>query len=437
MNKRHLLLLLLFVFPLLTKAQEKQEFGIKFSGFVKNDYFFDSRQTVNIREGHVLLFPLPIVKDADGKDINAQSSFNYLSIQSRLTGKITGPDAFKAKTSGVLEADFFGNENTNFQDVNGFRLRHAYVNMKWTKTELLFGQFWNPLFVHTCFPGVISFNTGAPFQAFSRNPQIRLTQKFSDFSLIAALLSQRDFTSPGGSSALRNSSTPDVHLQLHWGVKNDSLKTEFLAGIGVEYKTLRPRISSTTGVAPALVSHKVNETVSSYTTVAFAKIQLPAVTVKLYGLYGQNTFDLTMLGGYAVDTISNPLTGELKYQPVNIAATWLDVSTNGKKVQFGIFAGYTKNLGTEKELGFVNKSNITSALALTSRGSNIESMMRVSPRVVFISGKLQLTFELEYTSAAYITKSESGILNIDNKAKITGTENVANTRALFAVIYNF
>jgi hypothetical protein len=170
---RKLVLFLIILSPCILKAQEEEKsYGIKFSGFVKTDVFYDTRQTVSIREGHFLLFPAAKDLDADNNDINGKSGFNILSIQTRLLGKITGPDAFGAKTSGLIEADFFGNENSSFSDVNGFRLRHAFVKLNWQKTELLIGQFWHPMFVTDCYPGVISFNTGAPFQPFSRNPQI-------------------------------------------------------------------------------------------------------------------------------------------------------------------------------------------------------------------------------------------------------------------------
>ncbi|HOD67757.1 MAG TPA: hypothetical protein PKM94_13830, partial [candidate division Zixibacteria bacterium] len=96
-----------------------QDFGIKFSGFVKSDFFHDSRQTVSLREGHFLLYPAGISRDVRGEDVNDRGSFNYLAIQTRLTGAITAPDAFGAKVSGVLEADFFGNESAALVDANG------------------------------------------------------------------------------------------------------------------------------------------------------------------------------------------------------------------------------------------------------------------------------------------------------------------------------
>ncbi|MBP7497800.1 MAG: hypothetical protein KA792_09070, partial [Bacteroidales bacterium] len=149
MNRLYFLSLIIAI-PVFVKAQENS-FGVKFNGYVKNDFFYDSRQVVSIREGHFLLYPAAKSPDADKKDVNAVPNFNFLSIQSRLTGKITGPDAFGAKTSGVIEADFFGNENAAFVDANGFRLRHAFVKLSWEKTELLTGQYWHPLFQPGCF----------------------------------------------------------------------------------------------------------------------------------------------------------------------------------------------------------------------------------------------------------------------------------------------
>lgn len=86
------------------------------------------------------MYPKEKQFDADGVDINDKASFNFLSIQTRLTGKISAPDAFGAKTSGVLEADFFGNENAAFVDNNGFRLRHAFVKLNWEKPNCLPGK---------------------------------------------------------------------------------------------------------------------------------------------------------------------------------------------------------------------------------------------------------------------------------------------------------
>ena len=408
--------------PVIVHAQESREqpkYGISFSGFVKTDAFYDTRQTVSIREGHFLLYPENVSPDANGYDINAGANFNILSIQSRLKGTITTPDAFGAKTSGVLEADFFGNENANFSDVNGFRIRHAFVKLNWKSTELLAGQYWHPMFIAESFPGVISFNTGAPFQPFTRNPQIRVTQSFSGLKIIYAVFSQRDFTStgPDGASSkyIRNSGIPNAHVQIQY--KADSLNT--LVGAGLDYKTITPELFTVdyTGTN----KFKSDRSLSSLSAIGFVNINLRPVTVKIEGVYAQNAFDMVMIGGYAVQQVTDSTTGTKEFTNLNTASVWTEIHTNGSRVQFAVFGGYTKNLGS---------SDLIEG-PFYARGSNIDHIFRLSPRIVFISGKLSVALEGEYTSAAY------GTANGDGKGGVTNATSVANTRGMLAFIYHF
>ena len=117
------------------KPADPATWGIKFGGFLRNDMFYDSRQVVSARpanQGELLLYPAAKSIDAKGNDINDVSSLNINSITSRLSGSVTGPDAFGAKTSGILEAEFFGNANGN---ENVLRLRHAFARLDWDKTQ--------------------------------------------------------------------------------------------------------------------------------------------------------------------------------------------------------------------------------------------------------------------------------------------------------------
>ena len=397
----------------LVAQEEENSFGIKFSGFVKTDVFYDTRQTVSVREGHFLLWPAAESLDPDNNDINAVSNFNILSIQTRLLGKITGPDAFGAKTSGLIEADFFGNENPAFSDVNGFRLRHAYVKLNWEKTELLIGQFWHPMFVTDCYPGVISFNTGAPFQPFSRNPQIKLTRKIGELKLILAAQSQRDFANrlvgsgTQTSSYLRNSGIPDMQLQVHYSAGPD-----FIAGMGGGYKIIVPQIKTS-------ANYQTKEKTSALSALAFFKVRLNAVTIKAEGVYGQNACDFLLPGGFAVKDTLDYTRNLVEYTPISAWAAWTDINTNGKTLQAGIFAGYAKNLGS--------KDNINGPVY--GLGTDIAQVFRVSPRVMVNSGKFRIAAELEYTAAANGTR--------DIKAIPKNTVTVSNLRILLAAYYFF
>jgi hypothetical protein len=415
-----------------------QDFGIKFSGYTKSDFFYDTRQSVSIREGHFLLYPSGKNLDAEAADLNARGSFNFLSIQTRLSGTITAPDAFSAKTSGALEADFFGNENASFIDANGFRLRHAYAKLTWPNTELLIGQFWHPFFVPSCFSEVISFNTGAPMQPFSRNPQLRISHKLGSFRLIGAALSQRDFTSGGGAAPLRNSAIPDLNAQLHFNKTNADGKREFLIGAGANYKVLLPQLLTTKDDR----KYETNEKVAAVSAMAFMKYKTPSVVFKIQGVYGQNLYDLTMLGGYAVSAVIDTNKNTVKYTTVNSYSLWSECILQAKAgFQYALWAGYTENLGSKDNIiAFSNKvggTDVTVRGASADNSSDIKRVFRVSPRVVKVTGNLTFALETEYTNAAYAKKDESGRLYRDLNGKITQTENVSNLRLLFSTILKF
>lgn len=414
MNRTLSLFAMMFVLTYAVFSQEKQEskWGIGFSGFVKSDFIFDSRQTVNAREGHFLFFPQPELFDKNNSDINAKSNFNILSIQTRINGKITGPDALGAKTSAMIEGEFFG---TSDADVNGFRLRHATVNFDWEKTSLLAGQYWHPMFVTDVSPGTVSFNTGAPFQPFTRNPQLRLTQKLDkNFNLILAAYSERDFQDygPSGQSSvyLRNSAIPGLHLQFQY--KADKL----IFGASGDFKTLTPRIVTVKNIIS-------DEKVNSFAIEGYTKINIEPLTIKLEGVWGKNIANMFMLGGYAVKSLDTA-NGFETYSPINIFSVWGDIS-GGRDIELGIFGGYTKNLGADDNL------YSSSSQFFYSRGYNIDGLFRLSPRILFNAGKTRIAAEIEYSSALY------GTPNADNKGKVENTKAITNIRGLVAFYYFF
>ncbi len=399
-------LFLILTLPIVAQ-QEKPSFGISFSGFVKTDIMYDTRQTTALREGHFLLYPAPELMDKNNEDINSKSNLNILSIQTRLTGKITAPDAFGAKTSGQIEGEFFG---TTDGDINGFRLRHAFLKLDWENTSLLVGQTWHPMFVAEMFPGVVSFNTGAPFQPFSRNPQIRFSYAANEFKFILAAMAQRDFQSngPGGFSStyLRNSVIPNLHAQVQY------LSNGNLAGVGIDFKKLTPRLVTTKNI-------QTDESLSGFSALGFVKLNLDPVTVKAQGIYGQNIPDLMQIGGYAVKS-TDAATGVETYITLSNFTFWGEIST-GKQTEYALFFGYSKALGAS--------NNITGAYY--GRATDIENVLRISPRIQFNSEKTRISTEVEFTSAGY------GTPNGINKGKIENVQTVSNLRLLLAFYYFF
>ncbi len=409
MNKK-LLLIILVAGSIQIIAQEVSNFGVKFSGFVSSEVIFDSRQQVTAREGDVLLYPTKEKLDINGDDINDKMSFNFLSIHSRINAGITGPKVFGVKTSGALQFDFVGTGNSS---INLLRMRHAFVKFSWEKTSVLFGQYWHPMFVTDCYPDVASWGAALPVSVLARNPQIRLTHNISaNVFVMAAIMSQRDFSSPGPNGAsseyLRNSGVPEVQGQI--GYKSSTLASGAVFG----YKTLVPQLETIAG-------YKTENSIGSYNLAGYFNIVTSPLTFKLMGYYGQNFNNYVMLGGYAKSSNPDPVTGEVEYTNYKTSAVWTEINTNGKNVQYGLFAGITNNLGTDDKIKG----------ALFTRGNDIDYVYRISPRVSFLADKVKLTLEGVYTVAAYGTGSP------DEFGVYENSEELSSLRLLVSCIYSF
>ena len=264
------------------------------------------------------------------------------------------------------------------------------------------------MFVTEVFPNVISLNTGAPFQPFIRNPQIAYTRYLGRHSLQLTLLSQRDNASDGPEGPkpdyLRNSLLPNVHLQ--WQFRNEA----FTLGTAADFKRLKPKLLTDS----LYITH---ETLDSWAFMAYAKYVNNKFALRFKTIYGQNLTEHLMLGGYAVRTI-NPANGFQSYTPTNHLFVWGNI-TCGAKVQPGLFVGFAKNYGTTHQ----------NAEVYYSRGHNIAYLYRIAPSLSFISNKVQISTELEYTSAAFGQPDSYGMVQ-------NPTEK-ANLRALLTFFYFF
>lgn len=380
-------------------AQEKKEekkFGVKWGGYVKGEYIFDSRRTNNPREGQLMVFPLAEnMKTIDGKevDVNAESSFNSYAIESRLGASISGPDAFGMKTGGFIEAHFFGASNAS---INTLGLRHAFFTLSNDKVEILFGQYWHPNFVTNVSPGTHDFNAGLPFQSFNRSPQLRISTK-GNVRFVGTLLTERDFTTNGGS--VRFATVPTLNAQLQFG---DDAK--FVGGVGVNAKTVD--MTSGTGV---------DNNKTSISFLGFAKANLGgAATWKVWGQYGGNTSELTNIAGYA---LKNNTTDE--YLDAQVLNAWTEFSGKSGNMGWGIFAAYAMNNGFgEAVTGVID--------------SSIESAYRISPRLDWTSGKVRFGIELGYTGVQY-----AGVNPTNGELVTEGINSVGNFRSLLSATYFF
>jgi len=414
---RRILLLFLFMPGFLFSQKASDSIDIKLSGFVRGDSWFETRQNYGACEELFTLYPKPEEYDADGNDINAESVSNMTAIASRLRTIITGPEILGAKSMAYAEADFTSNLGTD-----GFRFRHAFLQLKWNKAKLLFGRFWHPMFVTDAFPTVIALNTGAPFQVFNRSPQLRYTQRMNKFRIVSALVYQGDYASfgpdNGGKTSdadfMKNASYPEFNLRLEYLFNGN------IFGVGGAYKRIQPRLKTEDVIG---VSHETNETVSGSMIMSYMKITSGKFTYKYRVMLGQNVSEHLLFGGYAVSEY-DPATGSEEYTPYKHLFTWGNI-LYGKKLRVGFFGGFAKNLGTTE--------NISTALdnRIFARGAKIDYSYRIAPHVQYTIKNLNLSTELEYTAAAY------GFVNPNEKGIVEESEEVSNLRLLLTATYNF
>ena len=110
---------------------------------------------------------------------------------------------------------------------------------------------------------------------------------------------------------------------------------------------------------------------------------------------------------------------------MGVTSYWAEIAGTGKKLVPGIFFGYAKNNGASAP-GAV----ATYARSVSCNGTSIDNVIRIAPRVEFVSGKFKIGTEIEYTAAAYGTAGTDG--------KVTGTlDKVNNTRLLFTTTFSF
>jgi hypothetical protein len=272
---------------------------------------------------------------------------------------------------------------------------------------------------------------------------MKITQKIGSFSIIAALCEQRDFTSQGGSVSLRNSAIPEVQGQLQYEEQFNDGKYCLLAGAGGGYKVIRPYLYSEK-YEPGNNTYKkfiTEETVKSMSSTFFLKFKADDFICKLQGVYGENLYDLTMLGGYGISEITSTIRNSVAYTPIKTFSGWTEIMQKVGKFQLALWAGYTDNLGSDKKiLAYTSKnggSDATMRGTATDNSYALKNILRISPRIVYHAEKINFAFELEYTSAGYAAKNNAGILYRDDYGKIKQTEQIANIRPLLAVILKF
>lgn len=389
-------------------AQTK-DFKFKFYGQVRTDLYYNSRANQETVDGLFYMYPKDRNRDPDGNDLNSTPNGNFYTLYSRLGVDVAGPQLGTAKTSAKVEMDFRGT-STSYSVV---RLRHAYFNLDWGKSALLLGQTWHPLFGDVS-PQILNLSVGAPFQPFSRAPQIRYRYTNRSFQFTGAAVWQSQYLSqgPAGKSQeyIKKGCIPEVYIGANYK------EGGWLAGAGIEMLSLKPRTEATGENGK---SYKVNERITTLSYEAHVKYTNTKWFIGAKSVLGSNLTQASGLGGFGIKSVDER-TGKQKYTPIRFSSSWLNV-VYGQKWKPGVFVGYAKNLGT---------SDALVSDKLYGTGTNLDQLMTAGAELTY--NVPHWKFGLEYT----LSSAWYGSLKQSN-GKITDTHAVCNNRIVAVAMFMF
>lgn len=390
---------------------QRSDFKYEFYGFVRGEAYANSRRNTEVVDGLFYLLPNDRLPDAAGNDLNAAPGSSFYSFTSRLGLGLNGPNVGTARSSGRLEADFGGSSGLTFL----LRVRQAWVKLDWEGgSSLLLGQTWHPFFGEVA-PQVLNLSTGAPFQPFNRSPMIRYTYGRGGLRLHAAAIYQLMYLSTGPAGKTEDYQKNGVLPELCAGA--DYVRGGFLAGAGVELLSLRPRMQAEGGDGR---TYRVNERITSVSGEGHVRYTHRLLSLAGKTILAANMNHAALVGGYGVSAL-DPATGEQTYTPFRHSTTWVN-ALYGQRWQGGVFAGFTKNLGTDKPLVGSDK--------VYGLGMDLDCLSSVSLQFSYNLPHWKAGAEYQASTARYGTLDPSD-------GRVRQTHDVTNHRIVALFMYYF
>lgn len=428
----------------------------KFYGFVRNYFAYDNRESVAGTGDLFYWLPKDRNINAEGVDLNAQNQFRFLSLTTRAGVDVFGYRVKNVEFGGKIEADFYAGLSGSTGTAQ-FRLRQAFATVKFVelgkKNEgyigLKIGQAWHPMAADL--PDIFSLESGAPFNAFSRTPQVTADFGFNkNWSITLSALWQMQYCSSGpiwtesrdaqgnisyswknGASAdfIKYSCVPEIYLGLNY------TKGGFLGRIGGELLSIKPRhvyYTEGSNKVAGLANDRIT-TMSAYLYLQYTKDKLKLKGKTVYSNAGEH---LNLMSGYAVTDNSD--ISCWSYTPIRCSSTWVTVSY-GKKVNGALLLGYMQNLGTSKEI-VANAAGTgdPSAIYFQKNGySNIRSMFRIQPEITYTIGKFVIGLEYMPTFVQYAANEAGKTVYSRYALATTDLHWIINHRVQAMVKFNF
>ena len=432
-------------------VKEHLQNHFKFYGFIRNYFTFDTRESVSGTGNLFYYLPKDESLNSMGEDMNAQSSFRFLALTSRVGVDVSGYYINNVHFGAKVEADFY----SGLSGVTGtatLRLRQAYTTVTWkdlmlggkpqASVGLKIGQAWHPMAADH--PHVFDLEVGAPFGPFSRTPQVTMDANLGkNWTVTASALWQMQYTSmgPAGSSAdyMKYGLIPEFYAGATY--KSGG----FLARAGVDVLSIRPRIQGELNGEKV----KVDDRITTASVFAYAQYNKGLFSAKAKTTYGSAGEHMGLMSGYVnMGQISDgglPASADTwEYAPLHSSSSWLSLAY-GKKWQGVLFLGYMKNLGlagsdVDTTPGPGADYIPVSDVYFNKNGfANMNQMFRVSPEVLYTFGKFVVGLEWQYTAVQYGKyHKEDGVNCLNRKALATeGLHWIGNHRIQSMVRFNF
>ena len=419
--------------PADASAKIEKPSHFKFYGFIRNYFAFDSRESKSGTKDLFYYIPKDEALNAKGEDMNANPTFRFLAITSRVGLDVKDYQFGKTKVGAKIETDFYCMNG----NVAVLRLRQAYATLGWDglgkdgrqSSSLKIGQAWHPIAADQ--PYVIDLETGTPFNPFSRTPQVMLDHNFSkNFTLTGGFIWQMQYLSSGPNGASDNyikyGCTPEFYAGVTFKSNNG-----FTGRVGVDVLSIKPRWRNSDG-------DKVDDRITTVSPYVYAQYSKDAFAVNAKVVYASAGEHFNMLSGYGVTDVNSD--GSWDYAPLHSTASYLSVKY-GRKLQVQGMIGHMKNLGTSKSLyedpanpGYTSTKNVY----ISGNGfHNLNQIIRVTPTVVYNLGKLSFGLEYDITSAQYGKYAVDGHVNSSNGLVDGDLHWVTNHRLLGMVKFTF
>lgn len=442
------------------KSHLKQHF--KPYGFIRNYFTYDSRESwsgtgdlYNYQPKDELwnqTVAEAAYTGAPREDLNAVSTFRFLSITTRIGLNIVGNKWRGMEIGGKIEADFYAGlssktgQSHSLSGVAQLRLRQAYLSLGWdslpmmqgkdyARVDLTIGQAWHPMAADLC--DAIALNSGAPFGPFNRSPQVRMDARLGKYvTLTAAGLWQMQYLSIGpdnitSAEYIAYSKTPEAYLGLSIHDKG------WLFRAGADVLSICPRHQGTLYGVKVKVSDRIT-TASPFLYLQYKKGEF---SFKAKTIFAESGEHMNMYGGYGIKGVNGD--GSYTYTPIRHSTSWISLVYGGKvgaqeekhpqKLQGILFGGYVKNFGTKDALYDIDSDGkYTKAEFFCPRSGAMNRMWRLSPTLLYTVGKFQLGLEYEITSVQY----GDGVLDA-HALSTNGLHWVTNHRVQLMTKYNF